>query len=374
LRLSLLIGAASLSLVGVVLSAGCEGHGKYTSAFKAEAEANAAAIHSATEWDAANQAYHSGNIDRALQHIELSISLKGDVSRSHLLHAKILLEDGDSDRAFGALGTGLALDAGSHELHYYRGILHERMGDFRLATTDYEAAMALEPSQLQYVIAASETLVSLGDLDGAEALLKRSNDRFGHAAGLKQALGHIALMRDDLTAASSYFSQAKVLDPKSATIDEDLARVLIEQERFIEARYTLSQLLSRPTHSERRDLRLMHARTLIETDEPVLARDLLMDITRENAGAAEITAWRLLIDVALMLEDDYLLERASDRLIASTPREPDGYLARAMWQRRQGKFEDAMASADLASRHASDDDRVRVMREIIAHDLALAGR
>ncbi len=371
----MLLGTACVSLLGAALSAGCEGHGKYTSAFKEEAHANAAAIRSAMEWDSANQAYRTGEIDRALEHIERSIALKGDVATSHLLHAKILLEEGDSDRAFGALAAGLELDPESHELHYYRGILNERLGEFRLANADYEAAMALEPSKLQYVIAASETLVSLGEFDGAVALLKRSADRFGHAAGLKQSLGHIALMRDDLPAASSYFAQAKVLAPNSPTIDEDLARVLIEQERFIEARYTLSQLLARQTHAKRRDLRLLHARTLIETDEPVRARKLLLDITRENAGVAEITAWRLLLDVALMLEDDHLLERASDRLIASTPREPDGYLGRAMWQRRQGLYEDAMKSAEFASQHSDDeDDRVRIMREIIAHDLASANQ
>ncbi|MEQ9617149.1 MAG: tetratricopeptide repeat protein [Phycisphaerales bacterium] len=365
------------ALAGLALGAmhGCEGHGKYTSAFKEEALANQASIRSATEWDAANQAYHAGELDRALGHIERSIALKGDVVRAHLLHARILLEKGDADAAFAAIENGVAVNPDVADLYYYRAVLHERLGEHTAAYEDYTRAMERDTSSVQFVIASSEALVSMGRLDDAEALLVEKSRRFGSSAGIKQALGHIALMKDDLYAASTLFAEAKVLDPRSATIDEDLARVLIEQSRFAEAEFTLRELLSRPSHTHRRDLKLLHARTLIETDEPVEAREILLALADQRTGSGgDARVWSHLIDVALILGDDRLLERASSRLIAVAPKQAEGYLGRALLERKQGRIADALASAELASSRSGGDRRAEALRALLARDLADVSR
>jgi len=284
--------AASFLIFAAGASLSCtEGHGKYTSAFKTEAQERINAIKSATEWDAANQAFASGELKLAKEHIDRSLSLKDDVLKTHLLHARILIEMGDADGALAAIDAGLEIGESS-DLYYYRGIQLERLGDAHGAQASYARASEIDPSDIHFLMAGAETLVEMGEPMRARALLESRLDRFGYSAGLHQSLGHIALLLDDLDEASTHFREAAVLDPESTSIDEDLARISIATGHFAEAEFTLARLLRHKSHKGRRDLRHMHARTLIELDRPVEARTILRALTRDERGESDHAADR----------------------------------------------------------------------------------
>ncbi len=120
--------------------AGCGTHGVYTQAFKDEAQANLAKVRAATDYDLALQQFQSGDLGRALSTIDGSLRLNPNVAPGHVLHARILFEQGKTQAALGAIGRGAELDPYNPQIDYCRGIIVERMGRTEEAMTCFRRA------------------------------------------------------------------------------------------------------------------------------------------------------------------------------------------------------------------------------------------
>jgi Flp pilus assembly protein TadD len=357
-----------LPLTLIVLAA-CEGHGAYTSKFLEESQRNMAKLRAATQYDLAVQQFHSGDLKRSLETINGAIAVESEVGKAHLLRGRILLEMGQSNEALAALDRGRALDPAEPGYAYYRGIAQERVGQLDDALASYCEAAAIDTADAQYLVAAAEVLIELERLDEARQLLEKQEGDFESNAGFRQALGHIATLEGDDDLAVHLFREAMLLSPGDPVLREDLCHAQIADGRFAAAEMTLRHLADEEDYDQRPDLRHLHASCLIELDRPLEARSILYRLVRSNEGANDVEAWIKLIDVALMLHDDGLLRSAANRLMAAAPGRHEGYLALAMWQRRDGDLEGALRSVDRAMTRAGDDPTPERLHAIVLREL-----
>ena len=115
-----------------------------------------------------------------------------------------------------------------------------------------------------------------------------------------------------------------------------------------DAEVNLSKLLSDRDMNDRRDLRHMRARCLVQLDRPVEARDLYLALTKDSDGAADAEAWKGLGEVAFVLKDTQRVKLCAQRLIAIAPQSPDGWVLRGLLNRRTGDLQAARMNLEQA--------------------------
>ena len=370
--------ARTIALVAAAGSAlaltGCNsGHGRHTTEGLTQAQERMADMKAATSWDMARQQYLVGDLSKALDSVEESLSYSPSVPKSHTLKGRILIELGQMEQAIESFRRAIAIDPGHHEGHYYLGIALERVSDFEDAGEAYETAANLDPSNSQYAIAAAEMMIELGHIDRAEEILRSRTAMFEHNAGVRQTLGHLALLRGDSAEAVEMFREARLLAPDDLSIAEDLALALVANEDWADAEYTLRTLLNSDDYDARRDLQRMHARTLVALDRPVEARTILLALTSDEQGKNDWQALLDLANVALMLNDDARARISARRAIALAPDHPEPYALLAAVQYRNDDLESALTSLDKAVERARGDATPALMRGVVLSRLGRYG-
>src|SRR5690606_30123468 len=249
----------------------------------------------------------------------------GSVPKSHVLRGRILMEMGNMEGGIGSLRTAESLDPQNIDAQYFLGVAHERIGDSAEAAQRYARASELDPSRAMYAIAAAEMMIDQDQVDEAESFLVSRKQDFEYSAGVRQTLGHIALLRGDGETAVGLFTEARFMAPEDPSVMEDLARAEVATGRYAEAEYNLSQLLKKEEFASRPDLLHMRARCLVELDRPVEARDVLVKITDSEQGAKDVEAWIQLGHVSYVIKDQARLRSSASRAIALAPNRPEGY-------------------------------------------------
>jgi Flp pilus assembly protein TadD len=173
-------------------------------------------------------------------------------------------------------------------------------------------------------------------------------EQFDHSAGIRQTLGHIAMMQGDLETAVKEFTDARFLSPENQGIAEDLARALFETRRFADAEGILTKVLADAANKDRRDLQLMQANCFAKLDRLSDSRDVLMRLTQDAAGSRDVEAFVALGNVSFMMKDMVRVRQTASRLIAIAPKRAEGYLLRSLHMRHAGDFTNAETSARQA--------------------------
>jgi tetratricopeptide (TPR) repeat protein len=98
-----------------------------------------------TAYQAANRYFEDGKFDKALQ--EYQNALQADPSNLHALRGKArsLLQLERYDEALAAFDEAIASEPDFAASYANRGILFDRMADYRRAIQDYEQALRLDP-------------------------------------------------------------------------------------------------------------------------------------------------------------------------------------------------------------------------------------
>lgn len=343
------VGALALLAATMATSTGCNAfrsQGKYTREGTSKARQRLDEMKSATQYDMARQAYLAGDLVKARNLVDGSLALNPQIAKSHVLRGRIMLEMGMIDLALASLQRAEVIDPTNVEAAYFQGVSFERILQRAEALTHYQRAAELDPTNAQYVIAATEMIIDQGRTEDAERYLNAMSETFAHNAGVRQTLGHLALMRDDAQTAARLFNEARLLAPDDGAILEDLARAQYSIGNFAEAEMNVSRLLRDTTNSNRRDLLHMHARCLTELNRLIEARETLVTLTTGLEGAADTEAWIGLGNISYILKDMGRLRAASTRVIALAPDRPDGYMMKALWHRRMGDLDRALLEVD----------------------------
>jgi tetratricopeptide (TPR) repeat protein len=340
------VGIGVLVLLGwaALIAPGCAGHGKYTTAHKSGAKAKMEGMKAATEYQMAHQAFLAGDLPKAQRHIDYSIALNEKVARSHVLRGRIFLEMSNLEAAGLSLAKAAEVDETNADAQYFQGILAERIAKTDEALAFYQKAADLDRQNPQYAVAAGEMMIEQGRLDEAEGYLNSRSETFRHNAGVRQTLGHIAMMRGDANAAVELFDQARLLAPTNLAIVEDLIRAQMATARFGDAEVNISRLLATDAYKGRRELQHLRAKCLVQVQRPVDARQVLIGLTSDQTGAGDVQAWIGLGEVALLLKDLPRVRLCATRVIALSPNRPDGYVLKALHQQRTGDLPGARES------------------------------
>lgn len=362
--------AALTALAGGLIGlAGCQGHGKYTQDALDKAELRMSSIQAGTRWDLAHQQFLAGDLDKALKNVEASIELHDEVGQSHVLHGRVLMELGQLEHSLAAFDRAIEIDPSVADPHYYRGIVFERFSEYVDAHESYETAALLEPADPQYAIAAAEMLIQLDLLDKAEAALLERAVYHQHNAGVKQTLGHIALLRGDALTAVEYFREARLLADADTSVVEDLVTAQMLAGDWVEAEFNLRTLLDDEENAARRDLKQLQARCLIALERPVEARSILLGLSETPAGSSDASVWIDLGKVALALGDDRRVRICAAKATAIAPHRHEGFMLEAALAMRSGDHAQALEALDTASTLARTDPRPAMLRGVVLQQL-----
>jgi Flp pilus assembly protein TadD len=259
------------------------------------------------------------------------------------------MEKGEMEEAVKSFERAKQLDPKNAEAPYYLGIAFERFVQRERALVEYKLAADLDTAHPQYVIAAAEMYIDLGRLDEAESFLAARGTTFEHNAGVKQTLGHIAMIRGDTAKGVALFGEARLLAPDDQAITEDLIHAQVGTGAFADAEYNIQKLLQAPDNTERRDLRMLRAKCLVHVNRLLDAREVLIKLTEGDAGQADAQAWIDLASVSYMLKDHTRTRQASSRAIALAPDRSDGYVLRGLQMRRDGDLNNARVALEKAA-------------------------
>lgn len=361
------VGALATSLM---VLPGCGGHGVFTQEAKDDADAATARMRGATQYDVAWQQYRGGNLTTALETTDASLANAPEVSNGHLLRGRILLELGRLPEAAESLAKAVEIDPEDPDAPYFLGVVHERNEDIEAALASYRSAIGIRDQTGRSRLAAAELLVDAGRLGEARSLLDDGSAIARDHAGFRQLLGHIALQEGQRETAVKRFLEAVVIAPDDPVLREDLAYAQISAEQYRSAEATIRRLRDFPEQGERIDLKVMHARCLLEGGRAADAREMLIELSSLDDAVAQETAWSTLVDVALVTGDQKLLFRAGTELVTSSPSRVEGYLALALWHRSQRDYVAAIRNVEDAILHCGEDPSARALERTLRNEIA----
>lgn len=364
-RSAVLTAAVVLALAG----AGCSKQGKYTSEGAELAQKRMAQLKSGTDWQMAHQQFLSGDLDKSLKNVDRSISLNPEVTKSHVLRGRILLEQGKLEAAREALTKAESLEPTNVEAQYFLGIVCERTSRFDEALQRYTKAGELDPANPQYVVAAAEMLIQLKRYDEASQLLESKQSQFSYNAAIRQTQGQLLMLRRDFSGAAVAFNDALLLAPDDQRIMEDLLQAQLLGRDFAQAEFTVMRLMQIPANADRKDLEVVKARCMIGLNRPVEARSMLLALTSSPEFASDPSIWIDLGLVAGELNDRINLRNAGQRVMAMAGDRPEGYMFRAQFLRLDKRPQEALAFAEQAVARAGSDGSPLAVKSQILRDL-----
>lgn len=361
----------ALAAISIPIAA-CSSHGVHTSEGLEHAHQRLNAMKAATEYEMAEQQFLAGDLVKAARTAERAIALAPSVPKAHILKGRILMEQGYLEPARIAINNALAVAADSADAHYYAAILDERQSITESALEHYKTAASIDPTNPLYTLAAADMLTDLSRLDEATSLLHEARAAFTSSAAVRQALAHLATLRNNPEDAAIFLNEARLLAPDDRAILEDYARALIACARWPEAEFHIARLLQTAPreHSPRRDLQRMHARCLMQLNRPVDARSILLTLTSGPDGVSDVHAWLDLSIVSNRLAETARARAAANRVIGLAPDRADGYLCLAAALRAENNLVNALNAADQALARNPDNASAWIMRGVLLRDMS----
>jgi len=195
MRFKRFIAVFCLSAAVALGGAGCNSGAKKKVADKQAANKRWAGARAAVLGQLAFDQYKSGNFDKARQSANDALKLSPDNAQLRLLSAKIAIEQAQLEVAERELILADKADPKNAEINYFQGVIYQRWQQPEKALDAYQSACTKAPTELAYLMAQAETLVSLEREDEALALLQQKVIFFEHSAVIRDAAGQLLLRK-----------------------------------------------------------------------------------------------------------------------------------------------------------------------------------
>jgi tetratricopeptide (TPR) repeat protein len=346
---------ATLTTMAGVLAAlflaGCNGPTKTGIENREAAWRRVDSMNAELTYDQAWQAFEVGDFDHSLQSIDATIQRIPDSPKYHVLRGRIMLETHRLEEAIASFMAAIEHDPEYAEAHYFAGIVFQRWSDDEQAYEHYIAAAELDDENVQYLLAASESLVALGEFEQAKTMLGQKLSRFEHNAAMHHLLGQIAMLQGDPVTAARELSEAHLLRPEDNFLMEELARVQYEAADYAKCMDTLANL-QRRTGGQRYDLVHLEARSLAMMGRAMEARDLYVRLSRVMPEDPNV--WVELGALAWELGNFRRVAQCSVRVMAVAPERFEGYMLKGVNERHHGNLDEAIILFQQAASRAPD--------------------
>ncbi|HRP62438.1 MAG TPA: tetratricopeptide repeat protein [Phycisphaerales bacterium] len=333
-----------------LLASGC---GPTKAGMKARGDASDRlnAVNAQLSYDQAKRAFEVGQFDRSLREITIAIDRRPSVAEYHLLRGRIFMETHRLERAADAFKEATKHNPSYAEAHYFLGIVYQRWSDSRRAFENYMTAFDFDSSNAQYLLAAAESMIALGEFQSARELIEPRLSYFEHNAALRHLLGQIALLENDPQKAARLYAEARLLSPDDLVLLEELAIAQFAAGMYGKSYETLRHLQA-SSGQPRADLLRLEARCLTHIGRLIEARNAYLELTQMEPG--EVEGWIELGAVARELGDHRRVSQGGARAVALAPDRYEGYLLQAISARQNGDMKECIRLLGMAADRASD--------------------
>lgn len=399
---SAVLAVVSMSMVAGMT--GCNGPTKAGEQARSQANDRMNIINAQVHYDQAKQAFQTGQFDKAQREIRRAIARYGDSPNYYVLQGRIFLETHQLEAALDTFRTAIEMCekqialaeeavAGNAptqiiapskssssfvtatgetlvlaDAYYFTGIVFQRWSDDERAHQNYAAAFNLQPTNAQYLLAAAESLIALGDFTGASDLITPKMAYFEHNAALRQLQAQIAMLQGNPERAAALYAEARLLNPDDIALLEQLMWAQyaagqygpchesikrIQNQLDVRASRGLASSESgRSTSASRTDLLHLEARTLNMMGRTTEARELYIQLSTLNPSDPSV--WAELGTLAWELGDYRRVAMCSVQLIALTPNRYEGYMLRGINERSKNNLNEAIRLFRQAAERAPD--------------------
>lgn len=353
------------ALAVMVLATGCGGPTKTGMEARADANQRVDSFNANVTYEQARQAFETGDFDKALTTINSAIEMVPQEARFHNLQGRVYMETNRLEQAISAFETAQQNDPKMHEAFYYAGVIYQRWSDDEQAYENYRKAADLKQDSVQYLLAAAESLVAMGEFQAAKDLISPRVKYFEHNVALKQLQARIAMLLDDPNTAANFYAEARLLEPSDSMILEDLAWAQFKSGQYNECVDSLRSLRQRQG-TNRLDLLQLEAQCLSMLDRTMEARDVFIQLSNKQPSNPDI--WIELGAVCWELKDYQRMNECGKRLVNLTPNRYEGYLLKGVYEKNVGDRSEAIRQLRAAGQRATNDALPHVLLGLILED------
>ncbi|MEW4451990.1 tetratricopeptide repeat protein [Bremerella sp. JC817] len=169
-----------------------------------------------------------GEIDRAIDHIERAIGVRGDSAIYHNNLGVAYLQKGNVDKAQVTLNRAVVLNANYPDAHANLGIALGRLGKRSSAEASLRHALSLNPNHVDALNNLGRLLLDQGKWIEASEIFSRAVTVNPNRPDLQNKLGSTLLQLGNPDLAIECFKKANALDPDDAGIQINLGQALGE--------------------------------------------------------------------------------------------------------------------------------------------------
>jgi len=204
----------------------------------------------------AEQLYDSGKYEQAERTVRQCLIADPRMPHAHLLLGKLLLARGGVDQAVSEFQRAVEINAELDEGWYWLGVSAQQQRDQTKAYECYEKAMSLNPTSVDYVLAAAEMHVAQGNSERAAALLNEKMAAIPDDISLKVAAADLMcrLGKDDR--AIELYEQAILMTSDNADIAEALGYCYMFAAKWKQAADIFHQLVRQCQQDQQKKLYL----------------------------------------------------------------------------------------------------------------------
>ncbi|UCC32497.1 MAG: tetratricopeptide repeat protein [Phycisphaerales bacterium] len=293
----------------------------------------------------AEQQYQAGLFEDAMRTITESLALDPNQVDAYALLARANLELGKPASAQRVLDAAQRVGVTSADLIYLQGVILEQRDDVQAAIEEYAQARALDPNNVDYLVAQAECLVALNRPAAAFELLDEHADRFDDEGTVSTLAAHIAALLGNVEEASKRYERALVTYEGSRLIAEELGRLLVRARRYEQALAVLGPLAAKSNGNGEGDgaVRRALATCYLATGDSASAKHVLSDYAASHPD--DTLAQLLLAKAAIATNDALTALRAVDLAQQHEPDRPELWFVRAAVRWKRGNL--VAAASDL---------------------------
>ncbi len=253
---------------------------------------------------AAVEAFQAGEVDQALEMVQLLCRSHPDNAVVHNVHGVIAAGRGDLQVAIDSYRRAIELDPENCDVHFNLGNVLRDGGDLNAALASYRVALQFRPNDADVLFNTAGVLRALGDLQTAGDIFQELVTISPDDPAAHNNLGGVLFRLGKTDAATRCFRRALELQPRFVNAHDNLCEVLEKSNQIKELRKAVSDAEAQCPPDNMRIV-IRRAQLLRRDEKPDEARKALAKIIRFNPAQPQLNSayWYLMGDICDRLQD-----------------------------------------------------------------------